>query len=427
MEATLQSIFAHEFERYAREKPQPLKHHKAANAIIQCRTPAMGGHVQRCPDGHEHHVQYHSCRHRSCPQCHGLSKARWVEAQQAKLLGCDHYHVIFTMPHQFLGLWQYNRQWFTQAFFQVCRDTLITLLQDPKHLGATPGILMALHTWGRNLSLHPHLHCLVTGGGLDAQGQWQNVQHHYLLPIKVVSALYRGKLLAELWGKLNANELVLPPSMSRADIQRHLRKLAQKPWNVCIRERYPHGDGVMKYLARYVKGGAIDNGRLLEADSNHVRFSYKDHRDKQLKQSTMTTGHFIERVLWHVPEPGQHSVRHYGLYSHQGLAKRNACRQQLGQKPEQPVGEPIQWAEYLSKIGIKEAGKCSKCAKPLLRYLTLSPIRRIDKNSIIESRRCQYRAYFQQPLEPDTAKGLHQDTGPPTTRQSTIFFCGGAG
>ena len=219
MKATVQQIFQQHFAHYQSSHPLAYKHYQAANALMHCRTAAMGGHVQRCPDGHEQRIQYHSCKHRSCPLCNALPKAQWVEKQKARLLRCDHYHVVFTLPHELLDLWRYNTRWFTHTFFTVVRDTLMTLLKDERHLGALPGILMSMHTWGRTLNLHPHIHCLVTGGGLTTAGDWKPVKHDYLLPVRVVKALYQGKLLARLWEGLNTQALTLPPQLSEADLK----------------------------------------------------------------------------------------------------------------------------------------------------------------------------------------------------------------
>lgn len=411
MNASLQDIFRTEFFQYARGRTLPLKSYKAANAIIKCRTEAMGGHIQRCPDDHEHHVQYHSCKHRSCPRCNALPKAQWVDAQQARLLHCDHYHAVFTLPHELLALWQCNQHWFTHALFQTCRDTLMTLLKDPTHLGALPGIIMSMHTWGRTLSLHPHIHCLVTGGGLTVDDQWQPVQHQFLLPVKVVKALYKGKLLAHLWKALQHNNLQIPRGQTRAGIQRLLRQLNHKDWNVCIRERYAHGKGVMLYLSRYVKGGAISNHRILSASADQTSIGYKDHRDQQLKTLTLKTSHFIERVLWHVPEKGQHLVRHYGLYAHHGREKRNACRAFLDQKPEQDQIDPLDWQRFMADLGQPAKTNCSTCGKALIRCESFDRIRKRIKNSINKSR---LGGYVQQDVRPDTAPGHKIATGPPS-------------
>ena len=163
---TLQTIFQNAFPAYEALHPLPAHVRKAARAIMQCRTAALGGHVQACPDGHMSRIWYNSRRHRSCPQCAYLQTERWLALQRARLLACDHYHVIFTLPHALNPLWLANVPLMTTLLLQAVRDTLCTLLADPKYLGAQPGILAALHTWSQTLVLHPHVHCLVTGGGL---------------------------------------------------------------------------------------------------------------------------------------------------------------------------------------------------------------------------------------------------------------------
>ena len=167
---TLQTIFQDAFPTYEQMHPLPTYVRRAVRAIMQCRTAALGGHVQACPDGHMSRVWYNSCRHRACPQCAYLQTERWLALQRARLLACDHYHVIFTLPHELNPLWLANVPVMTTLLFQAVRDTLGTLLADPKYLGAQPGILAALHTWSQTLVLHPHLHCLVTGGGLTPAG-----------------------------------------------------------------------------------------------------------------------------------------------------------------------------------------------------------------------------------------------------------------
>ena len=409
MEATLQRIFNSHFDQYAQHHPLALKHYQAARAIQQCRTEAMGGHVQRCPDHHEAHIQYHSCHHRSCPRCHALSNARWVEAQQARLLACDHYHVVFTLPHELLDLWQHNTRWFANALFGASADTLMTLLQDKKHLGALPGIVMALHTWGRTLSLHPHVHCLVTGGGLDAQQQWRSLRYDYLLPVAVVKALYKGKLLARLWGALTADELQLPARQTRGELQRLLRQLNDKDWNVRIQERYAHGQGVVRYLARYVKGGAIRDRHLREADAQQVSFEYTDHQDHRRKTLTLSTEHFMQRVLWHVPESGQHTVRQYGLYAHHSRSKRALCRAQLHQAPEQDTIDPLDWQRFLEKTGQLTKTTCSICGKALLRCDHVPRTRHV-KNSLYKS---PVVVFVQHDVRPDAAPRYLLAAGPP--------------
>ena len=210
---TLQTIFQDAFPAYEQRHALPAHVRRAAHALIRCRTAAFGGHIQACPDGHVARVWYNSCRHRSCPQCAYLQTERWLARQRARLLACDHYHVIFTLPHDLNSLWLANVPVMTTLLFQAVRDTLGVLLADPKYLGAQPGIIAALHTWSQTLVLHPHLHCLVTGGGLTPAGQWVAVRHGFLLPARVVMAVFRGKMLDAIRQAYAREDLVLPEGM----------------------------------------------------------------------------------------------------------------------------------------------------------------------------------------------------------------------
>lgn len=267
---------------------------------MACRTATLGGHIQRCPEGHVEGIWYNSCKHRACPQCASIQIERWLERQKERLLACDHYHVIFTLPHELQGLWLKNVRCMAGWLFRCARDTVIELLGDEKYLGAVPGIVASLHTWGRNLILHPHLHCLVTGGGVDAGGGWRGIENGYLLPVRVVKAMFRGKFLDALRRGQRRGELRLPGSLPEHKFRSLLNKLGRKSWNVRLQERYSHGSGVMTYLARYVKGGPICNRQLLHNDEHSVSFRYTDHRDGRSKTMKLTPEQFLQRLFWHV-------------------------------------------------------------------------------------------------------------------------------
>ncbi len=419
MALTLQGIFQQHFHRYAQTRRLPPRIWKAANAIMQCRTPTMGGHVQQCPDGHFQRIQYHSCRHRSCPQCSRLPRAQWAEAQSTRLLGCDHYHVVFTLPHELLGLWERNRAAMARALFASARDTLITLLRDPRFLGATPGVVMALHTWGRTLNHHPHVHALVSGGGLTAGGDWKAVTNGYLLPVRVVKALYRGTLLAAIEAGVREKSLALPSPMTALAFARTLQTLYKKNWNVCLQERYPHGQGVMKYLSGYVKGGPLGEARLRSADATGVAFAYRDHRDGRPKTMRLPTADFLSRLLWHVPAPRQHTIRHYGLYSAQSTAKRERARLALGQEAR-PRPDPA-WQAALSRLGRAERAHCPDCGNRLVRGACLARARGSDENSIFKAVPAGLPNTGAQADTPNVLS--FPETGPPDTRD--IFLRGG--
>lgn len=379
---TIQDIFVQHFDDLRASGRLSAPQHRAGHAIVACRTEAMGGHEQRCPNGHFVRTQYHSCKHRSCPTCAEKARAEWLEKEQERLLPCDHFHVIFTVPHELIPLWRYNRREFTAALFGACRDTLLQLLGQERHLGATPGILMALHTWGRTLNQHPHVHCLVTAGGMASGGEWREVSGDYLLPAGVVKPVYRGKLLEKLSDAMRAGRLRSPQEDGDAGVEACLRAAAAKRWNVRLESRYGHGKGVAKYLSRYVRGGPIANTRIVGVADGHVRFRYRDHRDGQYKVRCLNASRFLEQLLWHVPEPGQHTVRHVGLYAHACRARRERCRVQID--PRALCASPRQrlsWQEYLSLAGHGSATRCPRCGRSLVRGATITHRRRRRQNS----------------------------------------------
>jgi len=232
---------------------------------MQCRTAALGGHIQACPDGHVARVWYNSCRHRSCPPCTSLQTERWLALQRARLLACDHSHVIFTLPHDLNALWLATVPVMTTLLCQAVRDTLGTLRAAPKYLGAPPGIMAALPTWSQTLVRHPHRHGLVTGGGLTPAGQWVAVRHGFLLPARVVMAVFRGKMVAAIRQTFAHGALALPESMQPQPLLNLLNRLGHPTktrWHVRIMERYRHGAGVVTSLARSLRGGPLKNARL---------------------------------------------------------------------------------------------------------------------------------------------------------------------
>jgi hypothetical protein len=367
---TLQSIFRQHFGAYAATHRLPLRFHKAAAALMACRTAALGGHVQACPEGHVERVGYNSGKHRACPQCAYLSVEQWLAAQQARLLACDHYHVVFTLPHELHDLWRVNRRTFADLLFRTARDTLFTLLEDPRYLGATPGVIAALHTWGRTLCLHPHVHCRVTGGGWTDDGAWKPVRGGFLLPVRVVQARFRGKLLAALRAELARGTLRAPDGVRFQAIVNERNRLGRVRWNVYLKERYPHGRGVLLYLGRYLRGGPIANGRSRAATDTAVTFGYTDHRDGRRKAMTVSAEDFLGRVLEHVPPPGTHGVRAYGLYAAAKRTLLDRAREALGQPPA--VAPPLlTWQAAWVARGDADPTRCTVCGRPLVGTRTL--------------------------------------------------------
>jgi hypothetical protein len=291
--------------------------------------------VRPCPARHVTEVWYNSCRHRACPRCCFQRIGHWLDGWQAQLVATDHFHVVFTLPSELHEPWQWNRAALTEVLFGSVRETLHTLLGDPKWLGATPGILAARHTWGRTLTLHPHVHCLVSGGGLRGDGQWRAVQNGFLLPVTVVRTLFRGKVLGAIEALWLTGQLVVPPHFADDGVRGVLVEAARQKWNIGIAERYPHGRGVMTYLARYVRGGPIQDHRFVRFDGQQVTFRYGNHRDldeagkPQPAELTLSVVEFLRRWSEHVPLPGVQTVRAWGRYASTQRKKLAQCRDQL--------------------------------------------------------------------------------------------------
>ena len=391
MEATLQGIFKAGFNTYRAQHGLSMDQYKAAQAIMSCQTEALGYEEWSCTE--DDHVERlnHSCRHRSCPRCNQSLADDWLEKTKTRLLPCDHYHIVFTIPHELNPIWHYNRHWCSDHLFKASSETLQQLLKDERYLGARVGMLSSLHTWGRTLSFHPHVHVLVTGGGL-AGDQWRTVNNSFLLPVGVLKAKFRGKWLAWL-NKAYANgELRLPPDWDERRWIKVLSQIAKKNWNVRIQGAYEHGRGVAVYLSRYVRGGPIRDSRVLKADDTAVSFRYRSHQDQKERIQRLPVDHFMTRVLWHVPVKGQHTVRYYGLYVPGARGKRNQVRDQLGEKPDENApARPV------------KQRSCPECGRPLLHRL--SARRKISYNKSTTVPR-----HVQQGVQPAyDAASWHQD------------------
>jgi hypothetical protein len=308
-----------------------------------------------------------------------LQIAQWLERQQARLLSGDHYHVIFTIPSELNALWLANGRELATVLFHAAWATLSELLGDPKYLGATPGMIAALHTWGQTLVLHPHLHCLVTGGGWDG-AQWRTVRTGYLLPARVVMPVFRGKFLAALHTALDAEQLTLPAGLTLAQLRMLLHRLGRTKWHVQIMTRYAHGQGVATYLARYLRGGPLKPGRLVSWDDQTVTFRYADNQAPDApgrgtrKLLTLSVTDFLQRWLLHVPPPGFAVVRAYGLYAPGKRDTLAQCRQAVG-PALLATPPPLDWQTYCAQQGPQHPECCPVCGQRLIRTALVPPQR----------------------------------------------------
>ena len=368
MRCTLQDIFVQHFPAYAASRTLHSRQQRAADSISRCYTPALGAHVLRCPEGHYERLQPHACRHRSCPRCVEPARSRWIDSQMLRLLPCAHFHTVFTVPHELLALWAFNRSQMTQLLFDCARSSLLDLMGDPSRLGVLPGLMMTLHTWGRNLSHHPHLHCLVTAGGLDESAQWKASRAHVPISAMPLKRLFRGRFLGLLGHLLTHRSLALPAQMDCSYWRGVIKDLYRKDFNVQVGDVYEHGHGVALYLARYVKGGPLPNDRPLLLDGSTVRFTYTDHRDHRTKWMSLPAQQFIDRILWHAPPKGQHLTRHAGLYSTPYRSQHALALNLLSQQPG-PALRRRQAALKQPPPVPPEAPTCPTCGLSLLRTI----------------------------------------------------------
>ncbi len=375
MRCSMQEIFREHFGSFAATRVLHPRELRAAWCISHCYTAALGGHLLECPDGHHGTIQYHACRHRSCPRCADAPRQRWLDSALALLLPCPHFHVVFTLPHALIPLWEFNRAGFNQLLFDCVRQSLLQLCADPRRLGLLPGLLMALHSWGRTLSHHPHVHCLVSAGGLTPAGAWRDCRADFLLPVRPLQRLLRGKLLVHLGAALRSARLRLPARTDATHWRLVLRQLWREHFNVQISPAYPHGRGVAVYLARYLKGGPLPKDRALYLHHGVVSFGYTDHRDQQRKTLHLRAHEFIARVLWHAPPEHQHTVRRAGLYASAHRLERQHCRALLQPLVPPLPAFPASWHPAHNT----PAPLCPTCAKPLLVTRALAPTHRFGE------------------------------------------------
>jgi hypothetical protein len=366
MKSVIQEVFRDHFPGYARSRKLPLHVWKAACSIRKCRTAALGGHIQKCPDGHVERVWYNSCKHRSCPLCAFIEITRWIKKQVARLIKCDYFHVVFTMPQELNGLWEHNRALFTNLFFLAAWHSLKELLANPEHLGALPGAIASFHSWAQTLWLHPHIHFLVTGGGLTKAGDWIKSRQRFLLPGRVLVAKFRGKFLAFLRKALDAQKLQLPADLSRQQCINLFNKLGRAKWHVRIMPPYKHGRGVIQYLGRYVRGGPVSDRRLSRKGPASLLLRYKDETRTKIQFMTLSVTEFISRFIRHIPVTGVHHVRAYGLFAPASRKQLDHARAQLGQLPVHDE-ETSDWQEICTHAGDQHPELCPVCGKRLIR------------------------------------------------------------
>jgi hypothetical protein len=355
-------------EAYQARHPVPPQQARVLRRLAACRTAALGGHVDTCSDCGFTRLSYNSCRDRHCPKCQASKRAAWLETRLERLLPVGYFHVVFTLPAGLSPLVLHNQRLLYDLLFRAASATLLTLAADPQRLGAQVGITAILHTWGQNLLFHPHLHCVVTGGGLAPDGQsWVAGRRRYFLPVKVLGRLFRGKFLAGLKAAYRAGQLTLSGSVTHLGdpqaVQQLLQQLYGHTWIVYAKRPFGGAAQVFRYLGRYSHRVAITNSRLVSMDHNQVSFRWKDYADNhQTKVMTVSAEEFIRRLLLHVLPKGFVRIRHFGLLASVNVAtKLQRCRQLLGQEVS-PGPQPRKcWIDRVLGWTGQDPRRCPQC------------------------------------------------------------------
>src|SRR6266852_4328487 len=351
---------------------------QALRAILRCRTAALGGHRDACPNCGHQAISYNSCRNRHCPKCQTQARQRWLAARERELLTTNYFHVVFTVPHELNVLALENPCLFYDLLFTASAQTLLEIAIDPKHLGAEIGVISILHTWGQNLLLHPHIHCAIPAGGLSPDHRcWIRPRYPFFLPVKVLSRVFRG----------NRQQLrCAGPAVALADpkqFRRFLRQLHRQDWVVYAKPAFGGPKKVLRYLGRYTHRIAISNHRLLAFDGERVTFRWKDyaHGGKQRTMTLLGT-EFLRRFFLHVLPRGFVRIRHFGLLSNRFRSQRlPLARTLLALDPARPIPQPTPETPAVSAA----LWHCPKCGGPMcvVRRLTaaeLSLLRHIDSS-----------------------------------------------
>ncbi len=353
---------------------------RAIRAIQTCRTAQLGGHKHTCDRCGAVRITYNSCRNRHCPKCQTLEKQRWVEARLSDLLPVAYFHVVFTLPHQLNVLAQTHPRVIYNLLFAAASDTLLTFGRDPKHLGGSVGITAVLHTWGRNLSQHIHLHCLVTGGALSADGsRFIRSRRSFLFPVRAVSEVFRAKFLEALEQTLQAGRLTAArqdtESAASPTVSSLVDQLRSCDWVVYCKPPLAGPRQVLDYLGRYTHRVAISNDRLISLHDGLVRFRWKDHADAgKLKVMTLSAEEFIRRFLLHVLPDRFMRIRHFGLLANRARNKKLAlCRQLLDQPAAPGVPAPESAQTMMLRLTGLDITRCPICRQGRLRLTAILP------------------------------------------------------
>jgi hypothetical protein len=354
---------------------------RVLSALPLCRTAALGGHVEKCDQCGHQRIAYNSCRNRHCPKCQSLARAQWLEDRRAELLDVDYFHVVFTLPQPIAAIALQNKSEVYNILFRTAAETLLTIAADPQHLGAQIGFLAVLHSWGQTLLHHPHLHCLVPGGGLSPdQTRWVACRAGFFLPVRVLSRRFRRLFLEQLQQAFQAGKLhffsQLEALRQPSSFARYLAPLRHREWVVYAKPPFGGPQQVLDYLGRYTHRVAISNNRLLKLEDGQVWFQWKDYRNgNQQRTMTLPAEEFIRRFLLHVLPPRFQRMRHYGFLANRCRKTKLAqCRALLAMPAAiVPVPQPTGYRDRYEKLVGRQLDRCPACQRGRMLLVEILP------------------------------------------------------
>jgi predicted Zn-ribbon and HTH transcriptional regulator len=369
--AEVQDIFKKYGDNYRATHKLTIVQHKAMSAIQKCRTSQLGGHKEVCDSCGYTRISYNSCRNRHCPKCQALAKERWIENQKSNLLDVGYFHVVFTIPDTLNLMTYQNQKVIYTLLFKAVAETLAELASDKKYLGAKIGFSSVLHTWGQNLMHHPHIHCIVPGGGLSSIGKWVNSRKKFFIPVKVLSRKFRGKFLYFLKQLYCQKNLEFHGSQAYLsddkEFEKLLSSLYSKEWIVYCKPPFKNAACVVEYLGRYTHRVAISNKRIVSIEKDMVSFKWRDYKDdSKHKVMTLSADEFIRRFLIHILPSGFMKIRHYGLLGNRNKTTKLKICKQLTQTPLL-TKEKASTLQLIQKLTGVDLSKCPNCGSEIPR------------------------------------------------------------
>ena len=375
-------IFREYGEDYRCTHPLPFSHRRVMRAIKNCRTSALGGHMEQCSSCGFKHPAYDSCRNRHCPKCQSLTKARWFEKQKSRLLPVGAFHLVFTLCHNLNPLILVNKELLFDLLFQAVRETLLEFAE--RHLKGTPGFTLVLHTWNQQLQDHFHLHCLFPKGVLSFdQNRWIATRKNFLFRVEPLSTVFRGKFLDFLENAFDQKKLIFPgktaPLADPRNFNLLIQRLRKNPWVVYAKKPFGSPEHLLNYLGRYVHRVALSNDRILSVENGKVTFTYRDRKDRdRLKTRTLPVEEFIRRFLLHVLPKRFMRIRHFGFLANHSKKLLCRCRQLLGLNPDLPVITKRSTQELMLQLTGIDITRCPRCKTGTLAFLAILPACRPD-------------------------------------------------